>query len=243
VGRPGIKIALMAALTESTLRMLSNTGAYPESANYPNDGNGSDHDSLGLFQMRPQSGWGTVAELMDPTRTRRGRSSAARPARTTPRRAACSTSPAGSRWTPAKPPKPSRSPPTPTGTATTHPSPTASSPPSPQAAAAWAGAGGPGGLVVAGGVPAARGHLGADLAVRDAVHPITGERSCTPAPTSPPPTAPRSSPPPTAPSPSRSSPAATAASSSSSTPSTARPSRPRTRTCGSTASTSARRPR
>lgn len=65
VGRPGIKIALMAALTESTLRMLTNTGTYPESANYPNDGNGS--DSLGLFQMRPQSGWGTVAELMDPT--------------------------------------------------------------------------------------------------------------------------------------------------------------------------------
>mgnify|MGYP001160602982 FL=1 len=67
VGRAGIKIALMAALTESTLRMLSNTGAYPESANYPHDGNGSDHDSLGLFQMRPQSGWGTVADLMNPT--------------------------------------------------------------------------------------------------------------------------------------------------------------------------------
>ncbi|WP_280488066.1 M23 family metallopeptidase [Nocardia cyriacigeorgica] len=65
VGRPGIKIALMAALTESTLRQLANTSAYPESANYPNDGNGGDHDSLGLFQMRPQSGWGTVAELMD----------------------------------------------------------------------------------------------------------------------------------------------------------------------------------
>lgn len=67
VGRPGIKIALMAALTESTLRMLTNTGAYPESANYPNDGNGGDHDSLGLFQVRPQSGWGSVADLMDPT--------------------------------------------------------------------------------------------------------------------------------------------------------------------------------
>ena len=66
VGRDGIQIALMAALTESSLRMLSNTSAYPESADYPNDGNGSDHDSLGLFQMRPQSGWGTVAELMDP---------------------------------------------------------------------------------------------------------------------------------------------------------------------------------
>lgn len=67
VGREGVLIALMAALTESTLRMLANTSAYPESAEYPNDGEGSDHDSLGLFQMRPVSGWGTVAELMDPS--------------------------------------------------------------------------------------------------------------------------------------------------------------------------------
>lgn len=67
VGRAGVKIGLMAALTESTLRMLANTGTYPESANYPHDGNGGDHDSLGLFQMRPQSGWGTVKDLMDPT--------------------------------------------------------------------------------------------------------------------------------------------------------------------------------
>lgn len=66
VTRDGVQIALMAALTESTLRMLANTGSYPESGAYPNDGDGSDHDSLGLFQMRPQSGWGTVAELMDP---------------------------------------------------------------------------------------------------------------------------------------------------------------------------------
>lgn len=66
VTRDAIQIALMAALTESTLRQLANTGAYPESDNYPNDGNGSDHDSLGLFQMRPQAGWGSVAELMDP---------------------------------------------------------------------------------------------------------------------------------------------------------------------------------
>lgn len=65
INRNALKIALMAALTESTLRMLANTGNYPESANYPNDGNGSDHDSLGLFQMRPQAGWGTVEELMD----------------------------------------------------------------------------------------------------------------------------------------------------------------------------------
>lgn len=67
VGRDGVLVALMAALTESSLRMLSNTAAYPASATYPNDGNGSDHDSLGLFQMRQVAGWGTVAELMDPT--------------------------------------------------------------------------------------------------------------------------------------------------------------------------------
>ena len=66
VGRGGVVIALMAALTESHLRMLANTGTYPESADYPHDGDGSDHDSLGLFQMRPQAGWGTVAELMNP---------------------------------------------------------------------------------------------------------------------------------------------------------------------------------
>lgn len=66
VGQPGVRVALMAGLTESRLRMLANTGTYPESASYPNDGNGSDNDSLGIFQMRPQAGWGTVAELMDP---------------------------------------------------------------------------------------------------------------------------------------------------------------------------------
>lgn len=65
VGRHGVVIALMAALTESSLRMLSNTTAYPQSAGYPNDGDGGDHDSLGLFQMRPSTGWGTVENLMD----------------------------------------------------------------------------------------------------------------------------------------------------------------------------------
>jgi cell wall-associated NlpC family hydrolase len=62
----GQVIALMAALTESTLHVLANTTAYPQSASYPNDGDGSDHDSLGLFQMQPPDGWGSVAELMDP---------------------------------------------------------------------------------------------------------------------------------------------------------------------------------
>lgn len=67
VGREGVRIALMAALTESSLRMLANTSVWPESTQFPNDGNGGDHDSLGLFQMRPLAGWGTVAQLMDST--------------------------------------------------------------------------------------------------------------------------------------------------------------------------------
>ena len=66
VGTNGVLIALMAALTESRLRMLANTTVYPESEGYVHDGDGSDHDSLGLFQMRPAAGWGSVARLMDP---------------------------------------------------------------------------------------------------------------------------------------------------------------------------------
>ena len=67
VGDEGIVVALMAALTESSLRMLSNSAAYPESTRYSHDGDGSDGDSLGMFQMRPSAGWGTVDQLMDPT--------------------------------------------------------------------------------------------------------------------------------------------------------------------------------
>lgn len=62
----GQLVAVMAALTESSLRVLSNTGAYSESGSIPNDGNGGDHDSLGLFQQRPTAGWGYVQNLMDP---------------------------------------------------------------------------------------------------------------------------------------------------------------------------------
>ncbi|MFO6453388.1 MULTISPECIES: M23 family metallopeptidase [unclassified Aeromicrobium] len=67
VGRDGITVALMAALTETGLRMLANSRAHPSSMSFPHDGDGSDHDSLGLFQMRPSTGWGRVPELMDPT--------------------------------------------------------------------------------------------------------------------------------------------------------------------------------
>jgi cell wall-associated NlpC family hydrolase len=62
----GQMIAIMTALTESSLRVLSNIDAYPHSGNIPNDGDGSDHDSVGLFQQRPAAGWGSVENLMDP---------------------------------------------------------------------------------------------------------------------------------------------------------------------------------
>jgi cell wall-associated NlpC family hydrolase len=57
-------IAIMMALQESSLRMLANP-AVPDSLNFPNDGLGSDHDSIGSAQQRPAAGWGTVSELMD----------------------------------------------------------------------------------------------------------------------------------------------------------------------------------
>lgn len=65
IGQRGQLVALMAAITESTLHVLANTGDL-QSLTYPHDGQGSSEDSLGLFQMRPSMGWGTVAELMSP---------------------------------------------------------------------------------------------------------------------------------------------------------------------------------
>jgi hypothetical protein len=58
-------VAVATSMQETNLRNLANTGL-PESENIPNDGTGYDHDSVGLFQQRPASGWGSVDELMDP---------------------------------------------------------------------------------------------------------------------------------------------------------------------------------
>jgi hypothetical protein len=58
-------IAVATSMQETNLRNLANTGL-PESENLPNDGTGYDHDSVGLFQQRPASGWGPVDQLMDP---------------------------------------------------------------------------------------------------------------------------------------------------------------------------------
>jgi len=62
-GHPAALVALVTAITESGLRVLANPND-PSGAAYPNQGTGSDHDSLGLFQQRP--GWGSAAQRMDP---------------------------------------------------------------------------------------------------------------------------------------------------------------------------------
>ncbi|HEX5742244.1 MAG TPA: hypothetical protein VFY17_11935 [Pilimelia sp.] len=59
-------VGLMTAMQETNLRNLANPGV-PSSLTHRNDGTGTDHDSVGIFQQRPSQGWGSVAELMDPS--------------------------------------------------------------------------------------------------------------------------------------------------------------------------------
>lgn len=64
----GIVVALMTVFPESGFRNYASS-TYPETIGleYPAGSVGSDHDSVGLFQQRPQAGWGTPSQLMDPT--------------------------------------------------------------------------------------------------------------------------------------------------------------------------------
>ncbi|MGC5030974.1 hypothetical protein [Micromonospora sp. DT229] len=54
VGERGAVIGIATALQESKLYNLGHLGAY------------NDHDSQGLFQQRPSSGWGTESQITDP---------------------------------------------------------------------------------------------------------------------------------------------------------------------------------
>ncbi|SCL51472.1 hypothetical protein GA0070604_2363 [Micromonospora eburnea] len=63
--RRALVVAVATAMQESNLYNLA-SDVLPESYDYPHQGSGSDHDSVGLFQQRPSSGWGTVAQLMRP---------------------------------------------------------------------------------------------------------------------------------------------------------------------------------
>jgi peptidoglycan DL-endopeptidase CwlO len=56
-------IALMTGLAESGLRVLTNPSD-PAGNAFPNQGVGSDHASLGIFQQQPW--WGTAAQRMEP---------------------------------------------------------------------------------------------------------------------------------------------------------------------------------
>jgi len=53
------------AMQESTLYNRAST-VYPESYDVPHEGDGSDYDSVGLFQQRSSTGWGAVKDLMKP---------------------------------------------------------------------------------------------------------------------------------------------------------------------------------
>ena len=70
-------VALMTAMQETRLLNLANDGSdkrlTPEQAavarkslDYPHEGVGHDWDSVGLFQQRPATGWGSAEELMQP---------------------------------------------------------------------------------------------------------------------------------------------------------------------------------
>ncbi|MGW5672335.1 hypothetical protein [Micromonospora sp. NPDC003776] len=63
--RRALVVAVATAMQESDLYNLA-SDVLPESFDYPHQGSGSDHDSIGLFQQRPSSGWGTVAQIMSP---------------------------------------------------------------------------------------------------------------------------------------------------------------------------------
>ncbi|SCL28810.1 hypothetical protein [Micromonospora inyonensis] len=63
--RRALVVAVATAMQESDLHNLAND-RIAESSRYPHQGSGTDHDSLGLFQQRPSSGWGSVRELMQP---------------------------------------------------------------------------------------------------------------------------------------------------------------------------------
>ncbi|GAA1822313.1 hypothetical protein HC028_24090 [Planosporangium flavigriseum] len=61
-------VAISTALQESNLQVLANPGV-AGSMDHPNQGVGYDHDSIGLFQQRPN--WGGVDDLMDPKESAR----------------------------------------------------------------------------------------------------------------------------------------------------------------------------
>ncbi|MFK0074643.1 peptidoglycan DD-metalloendopeptidase family protein [Arthrobacter woluwensis] len=65
VGDKAILVAVVTLLQESAGGYMYANSNVPESLAIPHDRVGSDHDSVGLLQQRPEAGWGTPAELMN----------------------------------------------------------------------------------------------------------------------------------------------------------------------------------
>lgn len=61
----GIQIALATGLVESGLAVLTNP-ADSASYHFPNDGEGHDGSSTGVFQQQNNGAWGTIVDRMDP---------------------------------------------------------------------------------------------------------------------------------------------------------------------------------
>jgi len=59
-------VAIATAMQESKLYNLASY-VVPESLKYAHEGTGADYDSVGLFQQRYTTGWGTVKSIMNPS--------------------------------------------------------------------------------------------------------------------------------------------------------------------------------
>jgi hypothetical protein len=58
-------VGIATAMQESRLYNLA-SHVVPESLDFPHQGTGADHDSIGLFQQRASGSWGSVEEIMQP---------------------------------------------------------------------------------------------------------------------------------------------------------------------------------
>jgi hypothetical protein len=68
ISQRGQIIAVATAMQESNLYNRA-SHVVPESLNYAHQGTGADYDSVGLFQQRYTTGWGTVKTIMNPAKS------------------------------------------------------------------------------------------------------------------------------------------------------------------------------
>jgi hypothetical protein len=66
ISERGQIVAVATAMQESNLYNRA-SHVVPESLKYAHQGTGSDYDSVGLFQQRYTTGWGTVKSIMNPS--------------------------------------------------------------------------------------------------------------------------------------------------------------------------------